>query len=70
MKTRAAVSVAAAASPTAAELAKLVWTYPDGENIDGINCYDLDLDVNPCDDEKVRGQGGRWFLYWSISARH
>lgn len=43
---------------------------PGWETIAGINCYDLDLNANSCDDEKVRGQGGRWFLYWSISARH
>ena len=41
---------------------------PGWETIDGINCYDLV--VTSCDDEKVRGQGRHWFLYWSIFARH
>ena len=40
---------------------------PGWETIEGINCYDLE--VNSCDDEKVRGQGGRWLLYRFIPAR-
>ena len=47
---------------------------PGWETINGKNCYDLTkttwLTIISCDDEKVRGQGGRWFLYWSIFARH
>ena len=41
---------------------------PGWETINGKNCYDLA--VTSCDDEKVRGQGGRWLLYRFIPTRH
>ena len=37
---------------------------PGWETIDGVNCYNLT--VASCDDVKVRGQGVRGFLCWSI----